>query len=377
MTRRRALGFLLSQQRKLRPHRRAGFVRVNQNGLVLGRRREDRDGSTHVQTPVPDQGLQESLAVRQQGAGRLALARIVENRRPDTPHLPGMEKGGPVDVRNQVGDRYVDGLQVRMARWDDVGLGRVEEKAPGPSLLQRQQFPFATALPVAAPQARILGLDGRRKGCALPRVGQLFHHPDAARGVQHVHNRPGVHGIDAQCRVQPRCGGAANQQGRVEALPFHLGCHVDHLIQGRRNQPAQPDQVRLPGAGRVQDGLSGHHHAQILDAVTIATQHHPHDVLADVVHIALHRGHDNAGLDRTGTALRLCLLNVGRKPGHGLLHHAGALDHLGQKHLAGAKEIADAVHAVHQRPFDDGQRIPQFRQRLGCILLGVLVQPVD
>ena len=37
---------------------------------------------------------------------------------------------------------------------------------------------------------------------------------------------------------------------------------------------------------------------------------------------------------------------------HGPLHHARTLDDLRQKHLAGAKQIADDVHAVHQRPFD-------------------------
>jgi hypothetical protein len=39
-----------------------------------------------------------------------------------------------------------------------------------------------------------------------------------------------------------------------------------------------------------------------------------------------------------------------------LLHHARRLDHLRQEHLAGAEEVADDVHAVHQRPFDHRQR---------------------
>ncbi len=37
---------------------------------------------------------------------------------------------------------------------------------------------------------------------------------------------------------------------------------------------------------------------------------------------------------------------------HGLLHHAGGLDHLGQEHLARAEQIAHHVHAAHQRAFD-------------------------
>ena len=44
--------------------------------------------------------------------------------------------------------------------------------------------------------------------------------------------------------------------------------------------------------------------------------------------------------------------------GDRLLHHPGALDHLRQEHLARAEEVADDVHPVHQRPFDDVERPP-------------------
>ena len=39
--------------------------------------------------------------------------------------------------------------------------------------------------------------------------------------------------------------------------------------------------------------------------------------------------------------------------GDRLLHHARALHDLRQEHLAGAEQVADDVHAVHQRAFDD------------------------
>ena len=42
-------------------------------------------------------------------------------------------------------------------------------------------------------------------------------------------------------------------------------------------------------------------------------------------------------------------LEIGDRP----LHRARALDDLRQEHLAGAEQIADDLHAVHQRPFDD------------------------
>jgi hypothetical protein len=43
--------------------------------------------------------------------------------------------------------------------------------------------------------------------------------------------------------------------------------------------------------------------------------------------------------------------------GDGLLHDPGALDDLRQEHLAGAEQVADRVHARHQRPFDDVDRM--------------------
>ena len=54
-----------------------------------------------------------------------------------------------------------------------------------------------------------------------------------------------------------------------------------------------------------------------------------------------------------------------------LLHHARRLHHLRQEHLAGAEEVADDVHAVHQRPLDHLDR------PLGLLarLLGVLDDP--
>jgi len=57
--------------------------------------------------------------------------------------------------------------------------------------------------------------------------------------------------------------------------------------------------------------------------------------------------------------------------GHGLLHDARRLDHLWQEHLALAEEVADDVHAVHQRPFDDGKRRLAFGFELGAHFFGV------
>ncbi len=65
----------------------------------------------------------------------------------------------------------------------------------------------------------------------------------------------------------------------------------------------------------------------------------------------------------------LLRLHEREEVGDGLLHHARRLHHLRKEHLSRAEEVADDAHAVHQRPFDDGERAPQLRARL----LGVAV----
>ncbi len=106
--------------------------------------------------------------------------------------------------------------------------------------------------------------------------------------------------------------------------------------------------------------MAGHHHAHVDNLKVVALQHHGDDVFADVVHVALDGGdHDLAlagDVDARRLLLALFFLDVGNQVGHGLLHHARAFHHLGQEHLARAKQVADHVHAVHQRAFDDVQR---------------------
>ena len=62
--------------------------------------------------------------------------------------------------------------------------------------------------------------------------------------------------------------------------------------------------------------------------------------------------------------------------GHRLLHHARRLDHLRQEHLAGAEQVADDVHAVHQRALDHLYWPAALALEFGARLLGVLDNPV-
>ena len=131
---------------------------------------------------------------------------------------------------------------------------------------------------------------------------------------------------------------------------------MHHLLQRRGDQPGQADHIGALLARRLEDLVRRHHDAEIDDLVVVALQHDADDVLADVVHVALDGGHHDTAARGGHPAPLLLRLDEGQQMGDRLLHDAGALDHLGQEHLARAEQIADHVHAVHQRPLDDVER---------------------
>ena len=190
-----------------------------------------------------------------------------------------------------------------------------------------------------------------------------------------------MHGRAVVARRDPERGvdlgrrGAADQQRQVEALARHLLGHRHHLVERRRDQARQADDVGLVVVGRLQDVLERHHDAEVDDLEVVALQDHAHDVLADVVDVALDRRHDDLAL---GPRRRGLLgLDVGQQVGDRLLHHARALDHLRQEHLARAEEIADHVHAGHQRAFDDLDRPRDLLARLLGVGDDELVHALD
>ena len=158
-------------------------------------------------------------------------------------------------------------------------------------------------------------------------------------------------GVDAAGRR------AADQQGNVEALALHLGGDMRHLVERGRDEAGKADGVGLSLARDGENLRRRRHHAEIDDLVIVAGEHDADDVLADVVHVALDgREHDRAGGLALVAARGLFRLHVGQQHRHRLLHHARRLDDLRQEHLAGAEQVADDVHAGHQRAFDDVER---------------------
>ena len=100
------------------------------------------------------------------------------------------------------------------------------------------------------------------------------------------------------------------------------------------------------------DQLLGRHlDAQVDHLVAVVAEDDLDQVLADVVHVALHGGqHDLAA--RGGVGLLHELLEVA----DGGLHGLGGLQHLGDDQLVGGEQPADLGHAGHQRPVDDVER---------------------
>ena len=126
---------------------------------------------------------------------------------------------------------------------------------------------------------------------------------------------------------------------------------MDHFVQRRCNQAAQADDIDGLFARHPQYLIAVHHDAQVDDFEIIALQHDPHDILANIVHVAFYRRHEDFAVGVV--AAGLFLFDKRLQIRHGLFHHTGALDHLREEHLALTEQVAHHVHTIHQRALDD------------------------
>ena len=121
-------------------------------------------------------------------------------------------------------------------------------------------------------------------------------------------------------------------------------------------------------AGRFKDFLAANHDAQIDHVKAITLQNDANDVFANIVHIALYRGHQDLTCCLIlGTEAQFFLFHVRQKVSNGLLHHASGFHHLRQEHFARAKQVTNHVHPVHQRAFNHVQRPLSFEAGGFCI----------
>ena len=156
-------------------------------------------------------------------------------------------------------------------------------------------------------------------------------------------------------RVCSACRRAADHEWDLKALARHFAGDVCHFFERRCDQTRKTDDLCLVFDRRFENLVAWHHDAEVDDFVAITAEYHADDVFADVVYIALHRGDNDLAL---GGSTRACLfcLDKRHQMSDRLLHDARRLDHLRQEHLAGAEQVADGIHARHQRPLDDGER---------------------
>ena len=330
--------------------------------------------------PAPvDQALEHALAVgihtHRFGAHHLVFQDVGEGTR----QIPSLKKRRPVDVRGQLGQVEVFKHPASNEFGNGWGVVRpVDGGFVGAGLGQRpQRHLFFLGVLLAHPLVVSLKLGQILAGLIAQEV---LRHAHAARGVGHIHHGSFVMRRNFDRRVHPAGGGPANQQrdfAHAKKLVFlHFGRHVLHFFEARGDEARQANQVGALHLGARQNFMAGHHDAHVDHLKVVALQHHGDNVFANVVHIALDGGNHNfaLGLDvltRRGL-LALFFFYIGHEVGHGLLHDARTLDHLGQKHFACAKQVAHDVHARHQGAFNHVQGPTALGQHLLVRLFGVL-----
>ena len=147
-----------------------------------------------------------------------------------------------------------------------------------------------------------------------------------------------------------RGGSAYHYRGVQTCRAQRLG-HIDHFFKAGRNQSAKANDVHLLLYGFLYDFFGRNHNAHIDNLVIVASHDDCHDILTNVVNIALDCGQQHlAGFRRVARLLRL---DIGIEYCHRLLHRAGCLHHLREEHLALAEQVAHDIHAGHKRSFDD------------------------
>ena len=140
-----------------------------------------------------------------------------------------------------------------------------------------------------------------------------------------------------------------------------------HLLCALHQQSGKADRVGLVFVEGLHQLVGRHLDAQIDHLVAVVREDDLHQVLADIVHVALHRGQDHLA-----ARLRFRALHELLEVAHGGLHGFGRLQHLRHNQLIVVKQPADLVHAHHQRPVDDVER----RGTFGALAVEILDQAV-
>mmetsp|Transcript_8675 Transcript_8675/g.31979 ORF Transcript_8675/g.31979 Transcript_8675/m.31979 type:complete len:223 (-) Transcript_8675:2499-3167(-) len=180
-----------------------------------------------------------------------------------------------------------------------------------------------------------------------------------------MNNRARVLRLDLYRCVHAACRSTTQKDRDFQASLLHLLRDGYHLIQRRCDQPTQANNICLMLNTGLDDIFTGLHDAAIDDLEVVASQDNRNNILSDIVYISLHgRDYENAcvGLlfhTRTGSfgSEPLLFFHEGNKVSNSLLHHTRGFDNLRQEHLPCSEQVAYYIHTVHQRTFNDVQRL--------------------
>ena len=211
---------------------------VQDDVVALGVRGPEAEHAPRSEEPLVNDPVEQALRVVEE----LARRGLLEDRRELALQLPGVEEELPVDVLAERGEVGLD-----QAAAGELRHGQVVERdaVPVRARLRERQQRLALLLGVQVAQPILVGAVLGVEPHAPLGIEQVGDDADDARGVEDVDDRLRVRGRDPHRRVLARRRGAADQQRQVDPAPLHLARDVDHLVERRRDQPGQPDDVGL------------------------------------------------------------------------------------------------------------------------------------
>lgn len=181
----------------------------------------------------------------------------------------------------------------------------------------------------------------------------LVHEREPVEGVARVRDAAAGVGFRAVLLdVASRQRGAPEHHRRRDAETAHLLEVLAHHHRRLDEQARHADRVRAVLVRRLEDRADRLLDAEVDDPVPVVREDDVDEVLADVVHVAAHRGEHDRALRVPFDALHVRLEVAYRR-----LHRLGGLQHEGKLHLAGAEEVSDRLHAVQKDVVDDVERL--------------------
>ncbi len=192
---------------------------------------------------------------------------------------------------------------------------------------------------------------------ALPRIHDLVHQPQTGHGVLRVTDCVAVSRRDFVHGKPLRKRRAAHQHRHADPGFFEITRGQHHLLRALHQQTRQADSVRLMFPEGLNELLGSNLNPEVDYVISVVTQDDLDQVLADVMHVALHGGENDLAA-RAGIGLFHERLKVVDRSFHGL----GRLQHFGNDQLIRVKEASHLGHTGHQRAVDDIERGHAFFQ---------------